>query len=179
MVTIKIIHEGTVSAWLKVGIHMLRKAKDDEYEHMVSIWLAASILAHDGVAPDFWCSQRQDMKKKYLPSAENWVYVRDDTVLGFFSLQQNVLAALFVDPDHQGEGIGSALLEHAKSLESRLELSVYSMNSRAVAFYERHGFRTMDERFDDMTGQWEKVMHLTAEMESRPGARDRDGSSLG
>jgi putative acetyltransferase len=139
---------------------VIRKAKDAEHEQMVSIWLAASIEAHDGVEPDFWRSQRRDMKEKYLPSAENWVYVRDQAVLGFCSLQQNVLAALFVDPAHQGEGIGSLLLEHAKSIESRLELSVYSMNVRAVAFYERHGFGVMDERFDDMTGQWEKVMHL-------------------
>ncbi|TWI49305.1 putative acetyltransferase [Pseudomonas duriflava] len=139
---------------------MIRKAKEHEYDRMVSLWLVASIKAHDGVEPGFWRSQQQAMRQKYVPSAENWVYVRNDTILGFCSLQQNVVAALFVDPAYQHQGIGSLLLEYVKSIDAQLELSVYSMNAQAVAFYEQHGFRTMDERFDDMTGQWEKVMRL-------------------
>jgi putative acetyltransferase len=139
---------------------MIRQAEDVEREQMVAIWLSASIKAHDGVEPGFWESQRQAMSEQYLPSAQSWVYTREGTILGFCSLQQNILAALFIDPVYQGEGIGSLLLEHAKSIEPCLELSVYSMNAHAVAFYEHHGFKVLDERFDDMTGQWEKVMRL-------------------
>ncbi len=50
-----------------------------------------------------------------------------------------------VDREHEGNGYGSALLEHAKAVArehsiDNLQLSVWSFNERAIALYERHGF---------------------------------------
>ena len=55
------------------------------------------------------------------------------------------LQAIYVDPDHWGDGTGTALLDTALSLLStagfrRVGLWTLSGNARAVAFCRRHGF---------------------------------------
>ena len=46
-----------------------------------------------------------------------------------------------VDPLHQRCGVGSALLDHAKSVSpSGLELHTHQQNLRALAFYGKAGF---------------------------------------
>jgi putative acetyltransferase len=126
---------------------------------MVALWLAASRTAHSFVPYEFWSSQADDMREIYLPGSETYVACGEDgAVLGFVSLSANHLAALFVDPVHQGRGIGRALLEHAQSLRQFLTLAVYVRNARAAAFYERNGFVAAHERVDERTGEPEMVM---------------------
>jgi ribosomal protein S18 acetylase RimI-like enzyme len=51
------------------------------------------------------------------------------------------LKETYVDPEWTGQGIGSRLLAHAKTLNpAGLELRVFKTNVRAQRFYERHGF---------------------------------------
>lgn len=59
---------------------------------------------------------------------------------GFVELKGEWLDDLYVDPDHQGDGVGTALLELAKSLRpDGFELWVFASNAPARAFYARHG----------------------------------------
>ena len=93
---------------------MIRPYRPDDLETLLSIWLEASSRAHDFVARSFWEARLDDMRNLYLPAAQTWVYERDGTLVGFVSLLDDILAAIFVAPAEQGAGIGSALLEHAK-----------------------------------------------------------------
>jgi len=63
-----------------------------------------------------------------------------------------------VAPSAQGGGIGSALIEQAKTVRKRLELTVYSANAASVAFYRRHGFAVISEQLDPHTGHPELAM---------------------
>lgn len=92
---------------------MIRPNRPDDLETLLGIWLEASCRAHDFVERGFWEARLDDMRNLYLPAAQTWVYERDGTVVGFVSLLDDVLAAIFVAPTEQGHGIGSALLEHA------------------------------------------------------------------
>jgi ribosomal protein S18 acetylase RimI-like enzyme len=55
------------------------------------------------------------------------------------------LADIEIDPDRQGEGIGSAIVrslqEEARAAGKPLALQVLHVNTRARALYERLGFR--------------------------------------
>ena len=98
------------------------------------------------------------MEGTYIPASETYVYEDEAGIKGFFSLCENTLAALFVSPEHQGEGIGRTLVARAKQLRRELELSVYKKNPKAVRFYERCGFEGVCEKVDEHTGQPELVM---------------------
>src|SRR5205814_297309 len=57
------------------------------------------------------------------------------------------LATLGTDPGHQGEGIGSALMQPVLSMCDQEGLGAYLESSKEsnIAFYSRHGFRVTEE----------------------------------
>lgn len=137
---------------------MIRKYLVDDIEAVLKIWLSASIKAHDFVEPSFWKSQVDNMRNIYLPVSEIHVYEKDSIVVGFYALHEKNLAAIFVAPEHQGQGIGKQLLVHAKSQRSELTLSVYKENQAAYQFYLTQGFKVICEQKDEHTRHLEYVM---------------------
>lgn len=140
----------------------IRTAEPTDFDRLTELWLSASLEAHDFISSDFWQQNAEKMRHKYLPASENWVYCENDRILGFFSLFNDNLAALFVDPSAQSRGIGRKLLDHAKILRPSLSLNVYEQNIRAVSFYSRNGFRVVQAQKDPHTGHSELLMQFSA-----------------
>ena len=91
----------------------------------------------------------------FIERDEIWVEEEMGTVTGFAGVSSDTLTHLYVDPDHQARGTGTALLDHAKTLRpGRLELWVFQKNEGARRFYERHGFRLV--RLTDGADNMEK-----------------------
>ena len=141
----------------------IRAARATDFERMTEIWLQASLAAHDFISSDFWHANAESMRSKYLPSSENLIYVENDKILGFISLQKNNVAALFVTPEAQGRGIGKTLLDQAKKSHDTLSLAVYERNSRSVSFYSHQGFVVLQSRTDPHTGETELIMQLNSQ----------------
>ncbi|GAA3533908.1 GNAT family N-acetyltransferase [Zobellella aerophila] len=141
---------------------MIRQATAKDMEDILEVWLLGSLQAHDFVPAAFWWQQLERMRVRYLPGAELWVCEREGEVQGFIALVDDYLAALFVRPDCQQNGIGKALLAMAKHLRRRLELKVFTENDVAVHFYQQHGFAITDEDIDPNTGQPEYRMGYRA-----------------
>lgn len=73
------------------------------------------------------------------------------------------ISHLFVHPDHQGQGIGAALLDNAITSYGRpLHLWVFEANTRARRLYQSRGFR-MTERTDG-SGNDEKLPDMRFEL---------------
>ncbi len=79
--------------------YRIRAFQADDMEAVLAIWLAASIQAHDFIEPDFWHAQRDAMRERYLPASETYVAETSGQVVGFYSLYENTLAAIFVQPE--------------------------------------------------------------------------------
>ncbi len=140
---------------------MIREFIASDMERVLSIWLESSVTAHDFVGRAFWESRLEDMRSIYIPASETYVYESDSQVKGFFSLHDDTLAAIFVAPGCQGEGIGQKMMTKVKSLRERITLNVYKENQRTVAFYKQCGFREISEKEDSHTGHLELVMAFT------------------
>lgn len=83
-----------------------------------------------------------------------WVY-DDGVVKGFFQAENRELYKLFVEPVLQGQSIGGALLEQAVTKQQVNRLWALEKNTRAIAFYKRHGFRvTADRKPEDDTDEY-------------------------
>lgn len=141
---------------------MIREFITSDMDGVLRIWLESSVKAHDFVDRAFWESKLDDMRNIYIPASETYVYESDSEVKGFFSLHDDTLAAIFVAPGCQGEGIGQKLMTKVKSLRERIILNVYRENQKAVAFYKRCGFREVSEKKDSHTGHVELVMALNS-----------------
>ena len=86
-----------------------------------------------------------------------------DRAIGFVGAAPGWVEHLYVDPNHQGQGVGSALLAATKSAQPEgLDLWAFQRNSRARRFYERRGFRAVrftdgaanEERTPDVLYRW-------------------------
>jgi GNAT superfamily N-acetyltransferase len=65
----------------------------------------------------------------------------DGMVIGILTLKPSFIDRLFIAPEWQGFGAGSACLDFAKSLfPSGIELHCAQQNFAACRLYERHGF---------------------------------------
>ncbi|SIP95689.1 N-acetyltransferase [Marinobacterium stanieri] len=137
---------------------MIRPRTDRDIEAILDIWLQASIKAHDFVPDEFWEAQVDDMRTLYIPASETFVFEQNADVVGFYSLNEDRLAAIFVLPEQQGQGIGKQLLDHAKTQRPSLTLSVYTENETACAFYLSQGFEVVSEQIDEDTGCPEYTM---------------------
>ena len=63
---------------------------------------------------------------------------------GFLALDGEDVRALYLAPEARGQGVGRALLDQAKAGRTRLSLWAFEANPRAVAFYQREGFRVAE-----------------------------------
>jgi len=80
-------------------------------------------------------------------SALERTYVYDDGVVkGFVQLNGQEVEKLFVEPVLQGKGIGAKLLDFAIAEKDVRFLWALEKNTKAIAFYQRHGFHLTDER---------------------------------
>ena len=79
-------------------------------------------------------------------------------IVGFVAMSSggDFLEHLYVHPDLQGRGIGTALLERAKArMPGGFRLWVFQANTGARRFYERHGLRVV--KLTDGAGNEEKT----------------------
>lgn len=140
---------------------MIRIFQQNDIESILEVWLAASIEAHDFMAPDYWESKLDDMRNIYLPASETYVYDSDGNLEGFISMYENNIAALFVRPAVQKQGIGSELIQFVKTRYKELSLCVYKSNERSISFYRKHGFQVVCEQIDEHTNHPEIKMKLS------------------
>ena len=75
------------------------------------------------------------------------LYVYDDGVVkGFIKIEGTYIARLFVEPVLQNASIGSQLLEYAVKEHHADHLWALEKNTKAIRFYERHGFAVTEEK---------------------------------
>ncbi|KGR76172.1 GNAT family N-acetyltransferase [Ureibacillus sinduriensis] len=137
---------------------MIRAFEETDMDTLVDIWYKGSLQAHHFIEADYWKSQMEDMKQKYIPMSETHVLMSPSGIVGFISMVDNYLAALFIDVAHQNKGAGKELLDFEKNRKSEIHLKVYKENSSAVRFYEKNGFVVKEELTDEQTKQPEYLM---------------------
>ena len=93
------------------------------------------------------------------------LYVYDDGVVkGFIKIEGTYIARLFVEPVLQNAAIGSRLLEYAVREHGADHLWALEKNTKAIRFYERHGFIATGEKKPE-DGTTEYLLLLKKEKE--------------
>src|SRR5699024_12486490 len=97
------------------------------------------------------------MKEKYIPMSETHVLTNQTKIIGFISMVEGYLAALFIDVAYQNNGAGKELLNFEKRRRNKIRLKEYKENLSAVRSYERNGIMINEELKDEQTN---KLEHL-------------------
>ena len=131
---------------------MIRKYDTHDLAELMEVWYDAAQIAHPFWAPEMFERERKDICEKFLPLAETWVFEDEGRVVGFIALLDNEVGGIFVSPRRHGQGIGRALMDHARTSRDHLELEVFEANEIGRAFYGAYGFGIVGERLDEETG---------------------------
>ena len=93
--------------------------------------------------------------EKYAAETDSF-YVYDDGVIkGFVKTSDNEIQKLFVEPVLQGNKIGDALVNFAIVKLSADNLWALEKNTKAIKFYEKHGFElTGEKKFEEDTTEY-------------------------
>lgn len=131
---------------------MLREYVASDLEDYMATWEAASKLAHPFLTDEFHKQVGHDIRHIYLAMTDSWVWETDDRVVGFVSLMGNEIGGLFVQPSHHRQGIAKALVDHARSVRTRLKVEVFKDNQIGRDFYSKYGFVPVAEKLHDDSG---------------------------
>jgi ribosomal protein S18 acetylase RimI-like enzyme len=98
---------------------------------------------------------RRFVRDVLMPNQEVWVAEEDGRLVGWASVTDGSLEHIYVDPDVQNQGIGTAMLARVRELmPDGFSLWTFQKNEGARRFYERHGFRAVE--FTDGSGNMER-----------------------
>lgn len=102
--------------------------------------------------------------QRYKDSLDHIRVYDDGVVKGFILVREGQVEKLFVEPVLQSSGIGAKLLDHAVSRLGASTLWALEKNTRAIAFYQRHGFHPTGERRleEDTTEYLVRMEHHSA-----------------
>lgn len=114
---------------------------------------------------------------------ENIVILSGESVIGYISswygYEEMHLLSIAVAPEERGTGAAEMLLDEAisKSREKgclKVVLEVRVSNSRAIRFYEKHGFTQVGRRKGYYSDSGEDALIFDKEI-GAPGERDQEG----
>ncbi|MCR9155945.1 MAG: GNAT family N-acetyltransferase [Rhodobacteraceae bacterium] len=111
-------------------------------------------------------TRAEDIAHAGMMVGRGWVTVCEtETIEGFLAHDGDVIHALYVDSSARGQGVGCRLLTDAMRRVDHLTLWTFQANTRAQAFYERHGFAPVertngagnDEGLPDIRYHWQRT----------------------
>jgi putative acetyltransferase len=94
-----------------------------------------------------------------------------EALIGFLGFASDTIEALFIDPDHYGQGGGKFLVAHAQNLSAdELAVDVNEQNKGALGFYKALGFSVVGRSPTDAGGRPFPMLHMKRAAPGAPGA---------
>jgi GNAT superfamily N-acetyltransferase len=84
-------------------------------------------------------------RERVFEDCEVWGVIGAGVILGFIAFREEFVDQLYVLPQAQGRGVGSALIAKAQSRFDRLALWTFQRNLKARGFYAARGFVVAEE----------------------------------
>lgn len=118
------------------------------YEDVVKLWLKAGLMLSLSDT-----KQEVDKFAKHNPDSFFLLYSQEQligTVIAAFDGRRGYIHHLAVDPDAQGQGWGSLLMEKAEDYYRRnqvvkIHLMIEKTNSGVIEFYQKMGWHVRDD----------------------------------
>ncbi|AOV07985.1 GNAT family N-acetyltransferase [Sporosarcina ureilytica] len=154
---------------------MIREMKKEDIKQVQDVAKKSWNATYDGIIPHniqenfLKAAYSDEMMKRRLNGSFIFVAEMEDKIIGFANFTpvnnggQSELSAIYLYPDYQGKGIGTALLQKGiKELENVKEIyiDVEKENNIGKTFYEAKGFKTVKEYDDNFDGHILKTVQM-------------------
>lgn len=132
---------------------MIRKAKINDLSRIAEIYIFNNRVNYFPLFKDeeysFGQLQVVSFVHHYLRKEEilKNLFVFDDGIIkGFFQISGTEILKLYVDTFFQSKGIGHELINYAVQELQADHLWALEKNTRAISFYQRHGFHLTGQK---------------------------------
>src|SRR5215213_650287 len=145
----------------------VRAARVEDRERLLELWERSVRATHHFLEDSDVVALRPLVAEELASDALDWWVLASATeaAIGFLGFASDTIEALFVDPDHHGQGGGKSLVAHAQSLlgVGALAVDVNEQNEAALGFYEALGFSVAERSLTDTGGRALSTMHMKRE----------------
>lgn len=135
---------------------MIRKIKEEDLTNVMTIWVKGNFKTNSFIEKDYWLEIYNQTKVDFLENFKTYVYAENDEILGFISIYDNEIKALYVKEEHRGKGIGGKLINYCRdNLEENTEVfvKVFEKNMNSIIFFSKRQFKNskiqLNEQFNE------------------------------
>ena len=121
---------------------MIRKIREDDIVKVMSLWMKGNLKYHNFIDKDYWLEIFNN-KKEELLNTDTFVYIENEKILGFISLNNQNVTDIYVDNNLLRTGIGTKLINYCKDLKENLEVTIFEKNINAILFFSSLDFKNM------------------------------------
>jgi ribosomal protein S18 acetylase RimI-like enzyme len=157
---IRAMHSGDIQEVQQIA----KRSWNDTYEGMIPLEIQERFLES---------AYNDEMMQRRLESSFIYVSESDGRIVGFANFSPvkedgiTELLAIYLIPEYQGKGIGTALLnEGIKNIEGirKVFVNVEKENNIGAAFYQAKGFKVVSEFDDKFEGYTLKTVRMVLKM---------------
>jgi ribosomal protein S18 acetylase RimI-like enzyme len=150
----------------------IRKAMTSDIE-------ALSALSCRTIRASYWSFLGETVVEAFLASGAADQYVRETLaqcsvivaegkLVGYTVCKDDLIDLMMIDPEYQGCGLGTRLLEHCQEMLFQnfeaLTLESFEQNQKANNFYWKHGWSEVKRYFDQSSGVYKLVFCKTVSL---------------
>src|SRR5512143_995546 len=141
----------------------VRPARAEDRERLLEVWERSVRATHHFLTESDVAALRPLVAEELESGAIDWwvlVSAAKDAI-GFLGFASDTIEALFIDPDHHGQGGGKLLVAHAQRLAAgALAVDVNEQNEAALRFYQAVGFSVVGRSPTDAGGRPLPILHM-------------------
>lgn len=130
----------------------------------MTIWVKGNFKANSFIEKDYWLKIYNDIKIDFLEKWKTYVYIENDEVLGFISIDNNEIKAIFVKENYRGNEIGTKLINYYRNnLRTGEEVfsKIFKKNMNGIIFFSNLKFKNVKIQLNEKFNETEYIMTWT------------------
>ncbi|MBZ5488160.1 acetyltransferase [Halomonas aquamarina] len=150
----------------------IETARQADYPALIALWEDSVRATHDFLAEEDLLMLKPLIFEQFITTLTLQVArAPGGEIKGFSGVGGDKLEMLFIDPSARGQGIGTALVEHAIDVQGVRKVDVNEQNELALGFYRHLGFEVRDRSPVDGLGKPYPLLHMALSSIDGPESR--------
>ncbi len=138
---------------------MIRKLKEEEISHVMTIWTKGNFRANNFIDREYWIENFNKVKEEILLN-ETYLYIEGEEIKGFITYdnQKNEIIHIAVKETNLRKGIGRKLVNVIKEKKEQINLKVFERNIEGTVFVLAMQFKNIGICVDEALN--EKIYNM-------------------